>query len=154
MLKIGQKAPDFFLKDKDGKPHKLSDYLGSWILLYFYPKDDTPGCTKEACAIRDNFLSFKKMKAIVLGVSTDSEQSHEKFAEKFNLPFTLLADPDKKVVKLYGVYGMKKFMGREYMGTKRISFLIDPKGHIEKIYEKVKPAEHAEEVLADLKNLL
>ncbi|MDP3710749.1 MAG: thioredoxin-dependent thiol peroxidase [bacterium] len=149
-LKIGQKAPDFKLPDQDGKIHKLSDYLGQWLLIYFYPKDDTPGCTKEACAIRDSFPAFKKMKAKVLGVSVDSVKSHKKFAEKYRLPFTILADDKKEVVEKYGVWGKKKFMGREYDGTFRTSFLIDPKGKISKIYEQVKPEIHAEEVLKDL----
>src|SRR3972149_3031892 len=116
-LVVGSKAPDFTLLDQDGKSHKLSNYRGKWILLYFYPKDDTPGCTKEACSIRDNFPAFKKIKAEIFGVSIDSEKSHKKFAEKYDLPFTLLADPEKKVVEAYGVFGKKKFMGREYMGT-------------------------------------
>ena len=151
--KLHSKAPDFTLNDKDGVPHSLSDYRGKWVLLYFYPKDDTPGCTKEACGIKDNFPAFAKADAEVLGVSVDSEKSHGKFAEKFNLPFTLLADPEKRVVALYGVWGKKKFMGREYMGTLRTSFLIDPQGKIEKIYEKVNPERHAEEVLADIRSL-
>jgi peroxiredoxin Q/BCP len=153
-LTVGSKAPDFTLSDQEGKQHSLSNYKNKWVLLYFYPKDDTTGCTKEACMIRDNLPAFGKMKAEVLGVSIDSEKSHKKFAEKYNLPFTLLADPEKKVVTQYGVFGMKKFMGREYMGTLRTSFLIDPRGTIVKIYEKVKPEIHAEEVIADLKNLI
>ena len=123
------------------------------MLLYFYPKDDTPGCTKEACAIRDTYAEFKKVKAVVLGVSTDSVTSHAKFAKKFNLPFTLLADEEKKVAKAYGVWGKKKFMGREYMGTHRTSFLIDPQGMIAKVYVEVKPEMHAEEVLKDLETM-
>jgi len=152
-LKINQIAPDFKLKDQDGKIHRLSDYKGKWILLYFYPKDDTPGCTKEACTIRDNFPNFKKLDVVVLGISTDSVESHKKFAEKYNLPFTLLSDENKKVVKKYGVWGKKKFMGKEYEGTLRTSFLINSKGRIAKIYENVNPEIHAEEVLEDLKNL-
>ncbi len=168
-LKIGQLAPDFTLPDQNGKTHKLSDYKGGWVLVYFYPKDDTPGCTKEACSIRDNFPKFTKSKATVLGVSVDSVKSHAKFAEKYHLPFTILADEDKSVVKKYGVYRVprlakaqpgnhserakKKFMGKEYMGTFRTSFLTDPKGKISKIYEAVKPEVHAEEVLGDLKKL-
>lgn len=150
---LGKIAPDFSLLDQDGKERTLSDYKGSWVLVYFYPKDDTPGCTKEACAIGANFPAFEKLKVKVLGVSVDSVKSHKKFADKYKLPFTLLSDEDKKVVKLYGVWGMKKFMGREYMGTKRMSFLIDPKGKIAKIYEKVTPDTHAEEVLEDIKSL-
>jgi peroxiredoxin Q/BCP len=150
-LKEGLKAPDFTLKDQDGQTHSLKGYRGKWVLLYFYPKDDTTGCTKEACGIRDNFPNFKKLDAVVLGVSGDGVVSHRKFADKYKLPFTLLADPEKRVLHLYGVWGKKKFMGREYMGTFRHSFLIDPDGKIFKIYEKVKPEEHAAEVLADLK---
>ena len=143
-LKIGDKAPSF---------PALTDALGSWVLLYFYPKDDTPGCTVEACSMRDNLPKFKKLKAVVLGVSVDSQKSHEKFAKKYDLPFALVPDEDKKIVEAYGVWGKKKFMGREYMGTLRWSFLINPEGKIAKIYEGVKPAEHAEEVLKDLEAL-
>ena len=152
-VRVGKMAPDFTLPDQTGKERKLSDYKGRWVLLYFYPKDDTPGCTKEACAIRDTYAEFKKVKAVVLGVSTDSVTSHAKFAKKFNLPFTLLADEEKKVAKAYGVWGKKKFMGREYMGTHRTSFLIDPQGMIAKVYVEVKPEMHAEEVLKDLETM-
>ncbi len=152
-LKQGTKAPEFELQDQSGTERKLSDYRGSWVLVYFYPKDDTPGCTKEACMIRDNFPSFKKLKLTVLGISTDSVKSHAKFAEKYELPFILLSDQDKKVVNAYGVWAEKKFMGRTYMGIKRVSFLLDPHGVVAKIYEVVRPAEHAEEVLADYKAL-
>lgn len=152
-LKIGDTAPAFTLPDQNGEMHALAEYAGQWVLLYFYPKDDTPGCTKEACAIRDNFSDFKKLKAVVLGVSVDSVKSHKKFEEKYGLPFTLLADEQKEVVHAYDVWGRKKFMGREYDGTFRTSFLISPEGKIAKIYEGVKPDIHAEEVLADLKAL-
>ncbi len=151
-IKVGKKAPDFTLPDQDGNQHNLSDYRGQWVLLYFYPKDDTTGCTTEACALRDNFPKFKKGAAI-LGVSIDSVASHKKFADKYKLPFTLLADEDKNAVIQYGVWAEKSMYGRKYMGTLRTSYLIDPKGNIAKIYEKVKPAEHAEQVLADLKEL-
>lgn len=151
-LRVGQLAPNFSLPDQSRKEHKLSDYKGSWVLIYFYPKDDTPGCTKEACFIRDNFPKFTKSKAKVFGISKDSVKSHAKFAKKYKLPFTLLADEDKNVMKKYGVWAKKKFMGREYMGTIRTSFLINPEGKIAKIYENVKPETHAEEVLKDLKN--
>jgi peroxiredoxin Q/BCP len=147
---LGSKAPDFSLSDETGQKHTLAQYSGQWVLLYFYPKDDTPGCTKEACALRDNLPAFKKLSCVVLGVSVDSEKSHAKFVKKYDLPFTLLADADKTVVEAYGVWGKKKFMGLEYIGTKRVSFLIDPQGKIAKVYEKVKPATHADEVLADL----
>ncbi len=152
-IRLNTFAPDFSLSDQEGKIHNLSQYKGQWILLYFYPKDDTPGCTKEACAIRDNFPAFKKLKIQVFGISVDSVKSHKKFAEKYELPFTLLADENKAVVKKYGVWAKKKFMGRKYMGTLRTSFLINPQGKIAKIYETVKPEIHAEEVLADLRVL-
>ncbi|MBI3633147.1 MAG: thioredoxin-dependent thiol peroxidase [Candidatus Vogelbacteria bacterium] len=152
-IKVGEKAPEFKLQDQNGKLHSLSDYGGKWVLLYFYPKDDTPGCTKEACMIRDDFFNFEKISTVVLGVSTDSVKSHKKFEEKYHLPFTLLADEEKDVVNKYGVWAEKKFMGRKYMGTLRTSFLIDPKGKIAKIYENVKPIEHAAEVLRDLEML-
>lgn len=150
MPQVGQPAPDFTLLDQDGTPHALSSYKGKWVLLYFYPKDDTPGCTIEACTIRDQFKDFKNIDAVVLGVSTDSVKSHKKFANAYELPFTLLADETKEVVGQYGVFGEKKFMGRTFMGTKRSSFLISPEGKIAKVYEKVKPEHHAAEVLADL----
>lgn len=150
-LKAGDKAPAFSLQDQDGKTHTLSDYAGQWVLLYFYPKDDTPGCTKEACTLRDNLPRFADMKAKVLGVSADTVAKHKKFAEKYRLPFTLLADVEKTVVEAYGVWGEKKFMGRTYQGINRMSFLVKPDGTIAKVYPKVKPAEHAEEVIADLK---
>lgn len=152
MITENKKAPDFTLPDQTGKEHSLSDYTGRWVLLYFYPKDDTPGCTKEACGIRDNFAAFKRKGIVVLGISTDSVKSHGKFVQKYNLPFTLLADEDKKVVELYGVWGKKKFMGREYLGTLRNSYLIGPDGKIQKIYEGVKPDEHAAEVLEAVEN--
>ncbi len=153
MLKKGQKAPEFTLPDQGGEIHSLKDQKGKWILLYFYPKDDTPGCTTEACTIRDNYGAFKKAGIVVFGVSADPVKKHAKFAEKYSLPFTLLSDEDKKVVNAYGVWAKKKFMGREYMGILRNSFLIDPQGKIAKIYEGVKPAGHAEEVLADVKGM-
>ncbi len=148
---IGSTAPAFSLPDQGGKEHALADYRGKWVLLYFYPKDDTPGCTIEACTIRDQFKDFQQIGAIVLGVSTDSVASHKKFALAYELPFTLLADVNKEVVGAYGVFGEKKFMGRTYMGTMRTSFLIDPEGNIAKVYEKVKPELHAAQVIADLK---
>lgn len=147
------KAPDFALPDQDGNMHTLKDMRGEWVLLYFYPKDDTPGCTKQACALRDSFPRFKKLKCSVFGISVDSGKSHKKFEEKYSLPFTLLSDTDHTMVEAYGVWGKKKFMGREYEGTLRTSFLIDPTGHIAKVYENVKPEPHAEEVLEDLKKL-
>lgn len=154
MLKQGQKAPVFTLPDQDGKEHVLADYQGRWVLLYFYPKDDTPGCTKEACMIRDSWPKFKKLNVQVFGVSVDSAKSHTKFIQKYELPFTLLSDTDKKIVGKYGVWGEKKFMGRTYMGINRMSFLIDPEGKIAKVYESVKPEIHADEVLKDLCELM
>ncbi len=150
LLKENTKAPDFELIDQDGKAHKLSNYKGKWVLLYFYPKDDTPGCTKEACAIRDSWAEFKKKNAVVLGVSVDSVKSHDKFHKKYKLPFTILADEEKKVVNQYGVWGEKKFMGKAYQGTNRVSYLINPDQKIIKIYTKVRPEIHAEEVLSDI----
>ena len=150
-IEVGKIAPGFTLSDQDGKERSLADYHGRWVLLYFYPKDDTPGCTKEACSIRDSFPDFSKLKAEVIGISVDSVASHKKFVKKYNLPFTLLADIEKKVVELYGVWAKKKFMGREYEGTLRSSFLIDPNGKVAQIYEEVKPEMHADEVLKDLR---
>lgn len=152
MVTIGNQAPLFILPDQNGKDHSISDYLGKWVLLYFYPKDDTPGCTKEACGIRDNFGEFKKKGIVVLGVSADSPKSHTKFALKYSLPFTLLADENKEVVELYGVWDKKKLMGREYMGILRNSYLIDPQGKVVKIFVGVKPEAHASEVLEAVEN--
>ncbi len=143
-------APDFTLEDQNGVSHTLSELKGKWVLIYFYPKDDTPGCTKQACAIRDSWAEFEKQNCTVLGISTDTGKSHKKFEEKYTLPFTLLADIEKNVVEAYGVWAPKKFMGREFLGTLRTSFLITPQGTIAKVYEKVKPETHAEMVLADL----
>ena len=153
MVKIGDLAPDFILLDEDGKQKKLAEYKGKWVLLYFYPKDDTPGCVKEACGIRDGFPSFKKTGLNVLGVSIDSVESHKNFKKKYKLPLTLLSDSEKKVVSAYGVWGKKKFMGKEYFGTHRTSFLIDPQSKIRKIYEEVNPETHTEEVLKDISAL-
>lgn len=153
MLTVGNKAPAFTLPDQNGVKHSLKDYKGQWVLIYFYPKDDTPGCTKEACALRDNFPAFGKLKAKIFGVSADSVTSHKKFAEEYKLPFTLLADTEKKMISAYDVWQEKSMYGRKYMGIVRSSFLIDPTGKIAKIYPKVIPEKHAEEVLADLKRL-
>jgi thioredoxin-dependent peroxiredoxin len=149
-LKEGDSAPDFSAATNGGGKVSLADFRGKNVVLYFYPKDDTPGCTKEACAFRDHFAEFKMAGAVVLGVSTDSVKSHDKFAAKYKLPFTLLADEDKKIVQAYGVWGEKSFMGRKYQGTHRVTFLIGPDGRIKIIWPKVKPDEHAEEVLATL----
>ena len=147
-LKEGDKAPDFTVRDGEGQTVRLKDLRGKKVVLYFYPKDDTPGCTKEACSFRDSFAKFKKGDIEVLGVSFDSEAKHKKFAQKFDLPFRLLADADRSIAESFGTYGEKKFMGRTYMGIHRMTFLIDEKGKIKKIFNKVKPEEHAEEVLA------
>ena len=149
--RVGSAAPLWALPDQSGQQHTLKAYRGQWVILYFYPKDDTPGCTREACSFRDNFPAFKKVKAVVFGVSADSPKKHAKFAEKFQLPFTLLADEEKTVAMAYGVWAKKKFMGREYMGILRTSFLINPEGKIAKVYENVKPDAHGEELLADVK---
>jgi len=149
-LKEGVKAPNFRLLDQDNKEQQLSDYLGKVIVLYFYPKDDTPGCTKEACSFRDSFHTFLQNDIIVLGVSPDSVKSHAKFKEKYVLPFTLLADQDHAVCDRYGVWALKKYMGREYYGVLRTTFIIDEQGTILKIFEKVKPDEHAQEIVAML----
>ena len=151
MPKLKQKAPAFSLPDQDGKTRALKDYLGKWVALYFYPKDDTPWCTAEACSFRDSFSRLKRAGIVVLGVSIDPVKKHAKFAEKYSLPFTRLSDDEKTVVGEYGVWIKKKFMGREYMGTLRTTFLIDPEGTIAKIYEDVDPDDHAEEILADVK---
>ena len=147
MPKEGSAAPNFAAKDANGETVRLKDLRGQKVVLYFYPKDDTPGCTKEACSFRDAFADFKKRDIKVLGVSIDSEASHKKFAAKYKLPFTLLADPDHSIADAYGVYGEKKFMGRTYLGVKRVTFLIDEKGKVKKVFEKVKPEEHAQDVL-------
>lgn len=147
MLEEGDKAPDFSAKDQDGNEVKLADFQGKKVVLYFYPKDDTPGCTKEACSFRDSNDIYAEKNIKVLGVSTDDEASHRKFISKFNLPFTLLADTDKKIVNDYGVYGEKNMYGRKYMGVNRKTFLIDEQGTIKKIFNKVNVSEHADEVL-------
>lgn len=149
-LKEGDVAPDFSASANGVGSVSLADFEGKNVVLYFYPRDDTPGCTKEACAFRDHFAEFKKKGAVVLGVSIDPVKSHDKFAVKYKLPFTLLADEDKKIVQAYGVWGEKTFMGRKYRGTHRVTFLIGPDGRIKKIWLQVKPGEHAEEVLAAL----
>ena len=148
MLKEGDKAPDFNAKDQDGNDVKLADLKGQRVVLYFYPKDDTPGCTKEACSFRDADDIYRSKGIRVLGVSTDSEKSHQKFISKFQLPFDLLADTEKTIVNDYGVWGEKSMYGKKYMGTFRKSFLIGADGKIVKIFEKVDVAAHADEVLA------
>ena len=147
MLKEGDKAPDFTTKDQSGNAVKLSDYKGKKVVLYFYPKDDTPGCTKEACSFRDADDVYNKKGIKVFGVSTDDEKSHQKFISKYQLPFDLLADTDKEIVEKYGVWGEKSMYGKKYMGTIRKTFLIGEDGKIAKIFDKVNVSEHADEVL-------
>ena len=149
-LKAGDVAPGFSVATNGGGNISLAGFKGKNVILYFYPKDDTPGCTKEACAFRDGFADFKNKGAVILGVSPDSVKKHDKFVEKFKLPFTLLADEDKKIANDYGVWGEKTFMGRKYMGVHRVTFLIGGDGRIKKIWPNVKPEEHAAEVLAEL----
>ncbi len=149
-LKPGEKAPDFSASAQDGSIVSLSDFKGRNVVLYFYPKDNTSGCTREACAFRDQFAAFQHKGAVVLGVSTDSAKSHTGFRQKYRLPFTLLAAEDRRIVQAYGVWGEKSFLGRKYMGTYRVTFLIGPDGRIRHIWPKVKPEEHAQEVLAAL----
>ena len=149
-LKPGDPAPDFSATVTDGSTIRLADLLGTPVVLYFYPRDDTPGCTKEACAFRDSYADFKRKGAVILGVSLDPVKSHVKFTEKFKLPFPLLADESKAIVTAYGVWGMKSFMGRKYEGIHRVTFLIGADGRIRNIWPKVKPEEHAAEVLAAL----
>jgi thioredoxin-dependent peroxiredoxin len=148
MLSVGDKAPDFKTTNQDGEKVALSDFKGQKVVLYFYPKDDTPGCTKEACSFRDGWSKFHRKKIAVLGVSADDEKSHKKFAEKFSLPFPLLADTDKKIVKDYGAWGEKNMYGRKFMGIRRVTYLIDEKGKIAAVWPKVKPEGHADELLA------
>jgi thioredoxin-dependent peroxiredoxin len=149
-IQSGIPAPDFDLPDETGALRKLSDFRGKPVVLYFYPKDDTPGCTTEACNFRDDYSAYEKAGVTILGVSPDSVKSHVKFKHKYNLPFPILADKDHKVCELYGVWALKKRMGREYMGVLRTTFLINAEGKIEHVYEKVKPAEHSAELLAEL----
>ena len=150
MIEEGKPAPDFELATDTGERVKLSDYRGRPVVLYFYPKDDTPGCTVEACGFRDFYNDFEKRGAAVLGVSPDDEASHVKFKNKFSLPFTLLADPGHEVAEQYGVWGEKKFAGKTYWGVKRSTFLIDSEGNVAKVMKNVKPDGHPEQVLAAL----
>lgn len=149
-ISAGIAAPEFEMLDDTGVMRKLSDFRGKNVVLYFYPKDDTPGCTKEACNFRDDYSAYEKAGVVVLGVSPDSVASHVKFKNKFQLQFPLLADDGHKVSDLYGVWGAKKFMGKEYEGVLRTTFLIDADGAIKKVFENVRPAEHSAEILADL----
>lgn len=149
-LPEGIPAPDFELPDDTDTPRKLSDFRGKNVVLYFYPADDTPGCTKEACNFRDDYSAYEKANVAILGVSPNDVKSHVKFKKKFGLPFPLLADAGHRVCDLYGVWGPKKLMGREYEGVLRTTFLIDATGNIVKVFEKVRPAEHSQEVLSAL----
>jgi thioredoxin-dependent peroxiredoxin len=148
-VQVGDIAPDFRLADETGAPVSLQGFLGQRVVLYFYPKDDTPGCTKEACAFRDRYDEFRDRRVVVLGISPNDAKSHTKFIQKYSLPFPLLCDTENAVATAYGSYGLKKFMGREYMGVMRHTIVIDPEGKIERIYRKVKPETHAAELLAD-----
>lgn len=150
MIQLHHQAPDFSLQDQKGNVHTLLQYRGKKVLIYFYPKDDTPGCTTEACSFRDNYEVLRDSGLVVLGVSKDTPKSHEKFAKKYELPFPLLADTEGTMCEAYGVWRKKKFMGKEYMGIERMSFLIDEKGNVAKIYESVKPKEHVGEVTSDI----
>lgn len=153
MVEEGKKAPVITLNDQDGKKVSLNDFKGKNIILYFYPKNNTSGCTLEACNFRDDFPKFGNMKAVILGVSPDSVESHKKFAEKYNLPFRLLSDEKKSVLKKYGVWKEKSMYGKKYMGVERSTFVIDKTGKIRKIFRKVKVADHNEEVMEVLKEL-
>ena len=146
-LKVGDSAPDFSVNDQDGNPVKLSDFKGKKVVLYFYPKDNTPGCTAESCNLRDNYEVLQKAGYEVLGVSKDNEKSHQKFINKFELPFTLLADVEKDIHEKYGTWVEKSMYGRKYMGTARVTFLIDAEGKIEEIIEKVKTKDHTSQIL-------
>jgi len=153
MVEEGKKAPAVSLKDQDGKKVSLNDFKGKNIVLYFYPKDNTSGCTKEACDFRDDLPDFKKLKAVILGISPDSIESHKKFADKFDLPFRLLSDEKKLVHEKYGVWKEKSMYGRKYMGVERSTFIIDKTGKVRKIFRKVKVADHNKEVMEALKEL-
>lgn len=152
-MEPGTVAPDFGLPDQEGRVHRLSDYRGRWVVLYFYPKDDTPGCTKEACGFRDRMGDLQELGAVVLGVSADDVESHKRFAEKYGLNFPLLADPERQAILAYGAWGKKNLYGKEYEGVLRQTFLIDPEGRIAKVWKKVSPEGHAEEVAEALRSL-
>lgn len=153
MLNVGKKAPTFKLFDQDGILHTHKEFMDTWSIMYFYPKDDTPGCTKEACAIADVFKDFKRQGVTVYGMSKDTVKSHKKFATKYNLPFTLLSDETMETINKYGAFAEKKMYGKTVRGTLRISYLIDPEGKIAKVYPEVDPANHALELLKDIKAL-
>lgn len=147
------KAVEFSLPDQNNKTHALSDYHGKWVIVYFYPKDDTPGCTKEACDFRDNFHTLQAKGVVILGISKDSIESHKKFATKHELNFPILSDENREIIKAYNAWGEKKFMGKTFDGVLRTTYLIDPHGEIAKVYENVNPLDHAKKILADLDSL-
>lgn len=151
MLQIGEKAPDFTLPDKDGKEISLKDFLGKKVVIYFYPKDSTPGCTKQACGFSENFKKFEENNVVVLGISKDSQKSHQNFTNKYDLKITLLSDTERQAIENYGVWQEKKLYGKVSMGIVRTTFIIDEQGNIEKIFDKVKAAENPEQVLQYLK---
>lgn len=153
MLDVGSEAPDFELEDQEGRSHRLADYRGRWVVLYFYPKDDTPGCTKEACGFRDRLDDLGNLNAAVLGVSADDRTSHARFAEKYDLTFPLLVDPDKRVLEGYDAYGDKTMYGKVFKGVKRVTYLIAPDGRVARTWPKVKAGEHADEVRKALAEL-
>jgi peroxiredoxin Q/BCP len=150
VLQVGDRAPDLQLEDAEGKTWQLSKLKGQRVVLYFYPRDNTPGCTKQACGFRDEYAKFTEQEILVFGISKDDGKSHQKFINKYQLPFTLLSDPEAKVATAYDSFGLKKFMGKEFMGIIRNTFVISPTGTIEKIYRKLKPELHASQILSDL----
>ena len=149
-LKVGDKAPDFSLRDQNGNNVSLGGYLGKKVIVFFYPKDDTPGCTVEVCNFRDDFELYEEKNAVLLGISKDGEESHQKFISKFDLPFTLLCDEDHAVAEAYGAWGEKSMYGRKYMGIVRTTVVVDAEGNVEQVYEKVKPKDHSKELLGVL----
>jgi len=151
-IEVGHKAPDFSLPDQDGKKVRLKDLKGQWVILYFYPKDDTPGCTTQACGLRDSLSSIKKAGGLILGVSLDGRESHQKFIAKFGLPFSLLSDEDAKISKTYGVYKLKNMYGKKYWGIERTTFIINEDSKVSAIFRKVKVDQHVEDVLAALRS--
>ncbi len=153
MLEVGEQAPAFDLADQDGQSHTLDGYRGRWLVVYFYPKDDTPGCTKEACGFRDGASELAALGAAVVGVSADDAGAHQKFAKKYDLNFPLLVDPDKAMLEAYGAWGEKQMYGKSYMGVSRITYVIDPDGEVAKAWPKVKAEGHADEVRAALTEL-
>ena len=153
-ISSGILAPEFTLEDEIGQKHSLSDYRGKPLILYFYPKDDTPGCTTEACNFRDDYSKYQQAQVVILGISPDTPKSHKKFKTKYDLPFSLLADEDHAICDLYGTWGPKKYMGKSYEGVLRTTFLIDSQGYILKVFENVKPADHSAEILGMLSQLV